>query len=508
MTPLLRPGRFSTEHLRAGLKERAARGRAVTIATQACKQALALGSLMLLARLLTPSDYGLVAMVLGVVAVISVFRPLGLSEATVREREISEAQVSLLFRIDTLTGAALAVLTAALAPAIAWFYAEPRVTQITLLIAPVFLLSAAGNQHRALMRRQMRFRALAAVDLISAACCAATALACAFMGFGYWSLAWSLVAAELAGLIALWTLHPWWPGPAARLRGNGRVLAFGAHLQLAHFLGIASLKFDSILIARLWGAAALGFYNRAFNVLIVPLYQLIDAFRTVAVPSLAVLQGDAARLREHYLNTVSLLVNVTLPPALFCMVMSEEVVGLVLGAKWAAAADILRVLAIAALVMPVAESTKWLNIALGRSRPLLAISAASALVGIAAVGAGSLFGALGVAWALAGFSWLFVLPSLAYLLAGTPVRPRELARAALGPALTGLTVVAVLAGTKAALPWPEHGFAGLAAALVLAPLAWLLASSWFAGHANPLRYLQGAAALVRPRSPLASTGHP
>ena len=153
---------FRTDHLRDDLKGRSIRGGSITLAAQVMKSVVQMGSMMILARLLTPFDFGLIAMVMAVTAFANMFKDAGLSMATVQREDITHAQVSTLFWINVGLSVVITLVVAGLAPVLAWFYQEPRLTGITIALAGTFVFGGLTVQHQALLRRQMRFRELAA----------------------------------------------------------------------------------------------------------------------------------------------------------------------------------------------------------------------------------------------------------------------------------------------------------------------------------------------------------
>ena len=157
---------FSTAHLEADLTGRSVRGGLWTISSQGMQFILQSISTVVLARLLLPTDFGLVAMVTAITGLGQAFADLGLSEATIQHPEISHEQVSTLFWVNVGLGLALTLITASLAPVLAWFYREPRLHNITLVVSLTFLIGGLRVQHDALLRRQMRFRALALRDVV------------------------------------------------------------------------------------------------------------------------------------------------------------------------------------------------------------------------------------------------------------------------------------------------------------------------------------------------------
>src|SRR3984957_13604820 len=158
---------FSTEHLHADLKGRSIRGGVLTLTSQGAQFVMQSVATVVLARLLTPADFGLIAMVTAITGLGQAFADLGLSEATIQRPEISHAQVSTLFWINVAVGLTLTSITAALAPVLAWFYHEPRLKDITFLVSLTFLIGGLRVQHDALLRRQMRFKSLAIRDVAS-----------------------------------------------------------------------------------------------------------------------------------------------------------------------------------------------------------------------------------------------------------------------------------------------------------------------------------------------------
>ena len=170
------------------LKQRTLRGGVARMSAQAANFLIRGGSIMILARLLGPKDFGLVGMVTAFTGVLSLFRDFGLSTAAVQRATITEEQISTLFWINIMVGALLGLLTAAMAPFVAAFYHEPRLWGVTTVLAAGLLFNAAGVQHSALLQRQMRFTALAVIGVGSLIVSTAVAIAGARAGYGYWAL--------------------------------------------------------------------------------------------------------------------------------------------------------------------------------------------------------------------------------------------------------------------------------------------------------------------------------
>ena len=186
--------------------------------TQGANFVLRVGSLMVLARLLDPKDFGLVGMVTAVTGVLSLFRDFGLSTAAVQRTTVTEEQISTLFWINILVGTILGLLSAAGAPLLVAFYHEPRLLWVTVALATGFLFNAAGVQHSALLQRQMRFTALAVIDTRGLVISTAVGMGMAMRGYGYWALVAMTLIGPLFSTICLWLLRSGFrEGRASRL---------------------------------------------------------------------------------------------------------------------------------------------------------------------------------------------------------------------------------------------------------------------------------------------------
>jgi len=224
---------FNTDHLLPNLKRHTISSGAVTISAQGAKFLLNVASTMILARLLLPQDFGLVAMVTTVTGFLRVFKDAGLSVATVQRERITHAQVSNLFWINVAVSLLSSLIVAVSAPVIAWFYRDSRLISVTLLLSITFIISGATVQHRALLNRQMRFKALALIEVGSMAVGVLVGVAMALEGCRYWSLVGSNLSMEIGGLLLTWSLSRWRPQLPTRGSGIGPLVSFGAHRTAA-----------------------------------------------------------------------------------------------------------------------------------------------------------------------------------------------------------------------------------------------------------------------------------
>lgn len=380
---------------------------------------LRLGSLMVLARLLAPKDFGLLGMVTAFTGVLSLFRDFGLSAAAVQLPSVSEAQSSTLFWINVLVGGLLTLIAGACAPAVGSFYHEPRLLWVTVIVAVGFLFNGAGVQHSAILQRQMRFRALAFIDVAATIVSIVLAIAMAMAGYGYWALVAMTLCNPVVTTIGLWLTSGWVPGLPRRGIGLASMIRFGGTLTLNSFIVYVASNFDKVLLGRFWGAEALGIYGRAYQLIRIPTDNLNSAVGEVAFAALSRLQDDSQRLKSYFLKGYSLVLALTVPITVVCGLFAADMVRVLLGHKWTEAIPIFRMLAPTILVFAIANPLGWLLTALGLVGRGLRISLVIGPVMIASYFMGLSHGPRGVAFAYSTVMVLWVIPAILWCIHGT-----------------------------------------------------------------------------------------
>ena len=326
------------------LKAKTIRGGLARLFAQGASFLLRVGSLMVLARLLGPRDFGLVGMVTAFTGVLSWFRDFGLSSAAVQRATVTEEQLSTLFWVNIALGAFLALVAVAMAPAIAAFYNEPQLFGVTTVLAAGFLFNSAGVQHSALLQRQMRFTVLAVISVVSLIIGTAIGIGGARAGYGYWALVAMTVTQPLIATIGFWMATGWIPGMPHRRAGIRSMLHFGGTLSLNGLVAYVAYNADKVMIGRFWGVDAIGIYGRAFQLVTIPTENVNSAVGEVAFSALARLQDDPIRLRNYFLKGFSLVLGLTLPTTIACALFADDIVLFFLGPNWKDAAAIVRLL--------------------------------------------------------------------------------------------------------------------------------------------------------------------
>lgn len=406
---------LGTDHLLHNIGQRAVSGGFATVAAQAAKFVLNFAAAAILARLLSPKEFGLVGMVLGVIGLVGIFNELGLSTATVQRQYISQQQVSNLFWINVVVSGIVSVASCGLAPLLAKFYHDPRVTWIMLSLSLIFLLTGSTVQHRALLVRQMRFPVVAVIEVTSMFVGFTTACLLARMGFAYWALVAQQLSNALVCLVLTWSISKWRPSWPRRSSGVRPLLSFGAHLTVADFLGRLSVNSDTILIGKFFGAVPLGLYTRASVLLARPLEQVFTPINAVMDPVLARLQLDPERYRRTFLRTFDALAMIVFPFAAVCLALSKPLVLVILGPKWTGVVPLFSAFALVAISSPLSSVVSWLYQSQGRGQDQLRSHAAAGLVTVVAYVVGLIWGPLGLILSLAVASAAIRLPIVYYI---------------------------------------------------------------------------------------------
>ena len=436
---------FDTSHLKADIKGHSVRGGAVTITAQAFKFLLQTGSTSVLARLLTPADFGLIAMVSVFTEFVNLFKDLGLSMATIQRKDITHEQVSNLFWVNIGMSIFLMMIAAAISPFIAYFYDEPRLTLITIALGGTFIFGGLIAQHTALMRRQMRFTALAIVEIVSMIIGIIAAIIAALLGFTYWSLVIMVAARGITSVYMVWKFSPWRPGRLTRGSNTRPMLAFGGSLTGSSVLNYFTCNGDNMIIGYALGSATLGIYTKAYALLTMPMSQFNGPLRSIMIPALSRLQDEPERYRQYFLKALAAIALIAMPLVTFMFVSADEIVYILLGSQWSSAATVFRFLAPAAFFMSISFAPQWLFVSLGRTADQFRWTLISAIIMITGFLVGVNWGINGVAASVSiTYSAMFII-ALFWATHTSPVKFLDIVRFLAVPIVSSILAAFVAA---------------------------------------------------------------
>jgi len=444
---------FRTDHLDSGLKSRAMRGGALSIGIQACKITLNLVSISVLGRILTPEDYGLVAMVAVCTTFLGVITEGGLQAATVQREQLTHGHASSLFWINVLLGLAAAVLMAVISPVLASFFKDTRVLSIGFVLSISFPMTALGVQHDAILRRQLRFVTANCIDLVSRAFGLGIGILAAVGGWRYWSLVLAQLATAAISTCVLWSVCRWRPSRPGRGDDISSLIAYSSFLSGFRLVYILARSLDTFLIGRYIGSMALGYYSRASTVVLFPIDQIMTPISAVSLPILCRLAGTPERFRSVFLRIYELIAAVTLPAAAYLFGASGWLVGLLLGSKWQGLIPVMKWLAPVTVFAGAAGAASWVFTAFGNTKPLFLWSVVNAGLILLAIGIGVHWGVCGVAAGFAVSGLLLRAPLLFYWASrNSPVRHIDFYRPMWPHAICALVVLLSTAALSHALP--------------------------------------------------------
>lgn len=457
------------------LTRRTARSALIVVGGTAAKLLLRAASMVILARLLAPKDFGLVAMVTVLTGCLGLLRDVGLSLATVQRALITHEQVSTLFWINVLVGVVLAGIAAAMAPVMAAFYGEPRLYWITMVVATGFVFHGAAVQHLALLQRQMRFVSLVAVEVMSLAAGVAVSVGMAVSGWGYWALLGMAVSPAVATAVGSWIAMPWLPGLPKPRSGIRQMLRIGGTWSLINVMVYVSYNIEKLLLGRFWGAEALGLYGRAYQLITLPTEQLTSAISPVAVSALSRLQHEPERLRLMFIRGYSTSISLTIPVTLLGALFAEEITLITFGPNWLDAAPMLRLLAPMALVLALINPMSWFLMSNAQNRRSLGLAVLVQVVVLVGVLSGIRYGPNGVALGYSLSLVVLTVPVIAWATRGGTITFRDVLAAVKAPLVAAAVAAAAGVGLKVAIA----GWMSPVASLVAGSGAVMAVYGWF-----------------------------
>lgn len=383
---------FASPEVSKNLRKSSVRGASVMSMSRVANMGLRFIATGILARMLAPGDFGLVAMTAVISGFFAMFMDVGLTQATIQRPEITRPQISTLFWINVALGCSIALVVFLIAPLVAAFYKEPRVADITRVLALTFVIGGIGVQHQALLSRNMRFAVLASVDVASVLLGIVVGVTMATQGYGYWALVGMTVMIAVVKTAGVWIALRWLPGLPQRGHGVKDMLRFGGDVFGFSIVNYFSRQADNVLIGRFCGASPLALYEKAYVLLLMPVSQINGPLSSVTVPALSRLQKEPDRFSRFYLNAVQVVCSIGIPMVMGIALFADQVVLLWLGSDWAESASMFRLLAVAAAIGGISNPVGWLLISLGLTRRYRLLGIANSSIIVLAFVMGLLFG--------------------------------------------------------------------------------------------------------------------
>jgi len=395
------------------LRERTISGVGWSAVSQLVTQSFTFVISIVLSRILGPSVFGLIGMISVFTGFALLFGGLGLGAAIIQRKELQEAHLNAAFWANTIAGSVMALFMAALAPVVAWFYREPRLTLLTAVIASRFVLDALTGVQVALLTRAMRFRALAVVQIGSSVISGLVGLGMALYGMGVWSLVAQGLCSSVVQLVFSWRLTDWRPRWSFEWRACKELFGFSASVVAFDVLNYWARTLDRLLIGRLVGASALGIYSRAYTLMLLPLSQVSRVVGGVMFPAMSVIQDDKTRVRRAYLKAIGVIGFITFPTMVGLFAVADHFVLALLGSKWSETIPILELFCWVGLIQSILATVGWIYTSQGKTRLYLGMGVIGTVACVVAFFIGIKWGLMGVAWSYSLTTVLVLYPFFA-----------------------------------------------------------------------------------------------
>lgn len=405
---------FEKTELLTGIKKRAFRSAGAVVFSQISLYFINMFSVIVLARLVTPNDFGLVAMVTAPFGIILDIGNFGLGEAVVQSEKINHRQVSTLFWINVTICLALAGLLILLAPIISIFYNEGRLRSICMTIALVYILSSLSTQHLALLKRNMQYYSVTAIDMVSALMSVVIAITMAWHGWGYWAIVSRYLFSSVFTTAGAWLATRWCPGLPSLKTGIGPLLKFGANLLGSNIIFYFTKQTDKVLLGWRCGSQSLGHYDRAYHLFSMPINILVSSLGNVAFSALSRVRHDHELFIRYYLRSVSLLGFVGMPLSVVFALTGRDLILLLLGPQWNVAGQMFSVLSLSIGISLIYMTYGWINLSMGRADRQIRWNLLAFLCTLLFVAIGLMYGAFGVVLAFTITPCVLILPGLSY----------------------------------------------------------------------------------------------
>ena len=420
MTPFDACGDFHPNAEGRELRRLAVRGGAATTSAAALSLAVQVVSTVILARLLTPADFGIVAMVTTFYMFLMGVGANGCNEAIIQRDKMEKFLASNLFWINLAVGLVLAIGFAAAGSLLARFYRNPQVAHVTVAMSPAILIASISVVHVSLLKRAMRFATVSANEVVGRVVNTVVAILLTLRGWGYWALVAGIVAQALSAAIGAWWLCRWIPSLPRRGVGTRAIVRFAATVYGTFNANYFTRNFDNVLVGWRFNAVALGYYKKAYDLFALSASQLTAPLNNVALAALSRVKNDPARFRRHLVSSLEVIAFVGMALGADLTLVGKDVVRLVLGPKWLESGRIFELFGPGIGVMLLYSTVGWIHISIGKPgrflRWTLIESTATALSFVVALPWGP--PGIAVAWSVS--FWILLIPAFWY--AGRPIQ--------------------------------------------------------------------------------------
>jgi PST family polysaccharide transporter len=395
------------------LKEQVTTGLKWSAASQGSRQGVLLLTTLVLARLLEPSDFGLLGMAMIVIGFVMLFRDLGTAAAIIQKKDLNEEILSSVFWVNVIIGITITVGLYFSAHLVAAFFKEPRLTPVVRILSFSFLFACLGILQQSLLERSMAFPKLARIEIISVLVGSVVGISMALLGFGVYSLVCQSMSTIFINTLLLWILNKWRPQLVFRWRVVREIGGYSANLSAFNALNYFTRSADYLIVGRFLGAEALGYYTLAYRLLLYPLYGIAITIGRVVFPVYSKLQDHEVRFQRAFLKTTASVALIMFPVMLGILAVARPFVYAAFGEQWEPVIQLIVILAPAAMLGSVLVNAGSIYKAKGRTDWMFRWAVVGFIVRVCAYVIGLRWGVTGVAYGYTIAIALLAYPTLA-----------------------------------------------------------------------------------------------
>jgi PST family polysaccharide transporter len=390
------------------LKDKTIKGLFWSGASQAGKQICQFVIIAILAHLLSPNDFGLLAMATVFINFGMIFSEMGISSALIQKQDTSDRHYNSAFWLNIVVGIALTLIFISVSPLIAWFYKKPELRVILTVISINYFISSFVIIQQTILTKEMDFKSLAIRDIIAIILSGAIGIFMAFHGFGVWSLVFQSITFTLLDAILLWFLSPWRPKYEFIKSDITDIFNFSANLTGFNILNYFARNIDQLLIGKILGAQALGYYSLAYKLMLYPLQNISMVIGKVMFPAFSKIQDDLKKVRNVYLKMVKAISLVTFPMMLGLFGVAAEFVNAFFGSRWLPIVILLRIFCICGMVQSIGTTIGNILLSQGRAELQLKMQIAGTFIVLVSV-------LIGLKWGINGVAIAYTLQSIIWV---------------------------------------------------------------------------------------------
>lgn len=361
----------------------------------------------ILARFLSPNDFGLLAMATVFINFAMIFSEMGISSALIQKQDTTSRHYYSAFWLNIIVGICLTLIIIVSSTAIAKFYKRPELKSILSVISINFFIASFAIVKQALLTKEMDFRKLATIDMVAVIISGIAGILLAYKGFGVWSLVFQSIIFTSLNTIILWLLSPWRPRLIFAKSDIKDIFRFSANLTGFNIVNYFARNIDYLLIGKFLGSQALGYYMLAYRLMLMPIYGISVSISRVIYPAFSKIQSDFEKVKSSYLKMVKAISLVTFPAMLTLIILAPEFVSVVFGEKWAPATLLIQILSICGMLQSVSAILGNIRLSQGRAGFHLKIGILNGFFACLAIVIGLNWGVYGVALAYTLFSVLW-----------------------------------------------------------------------------------------------------